>query len=86
MVLLHVPEGHVAFTWAGLSRPSFQAKSDRQGKKYSMSAYCLPMSAVKIYRLFTAATGYQRFTSLKNSSALEVILFKYDSRDAREYN
>ncbi len=40
-----------AYAWAGLSRRSLQAKSDRPGKN-SLSALCLRESAVNIYLYF----------------------------------
>ena len=33
-----MPERHEGFAWAGLSRRSLQAESDRPGKKFLMSA------------------------------------------------
>jgi hypothetical protein len=52
-----MPERHEAFAWAGLSRRSLQAKSDRPGKKFLLSAYCLRVSAVKIFTYLSQTTG-----------------------------
>jgi hypothetical protein len=41
------PERHEAFAWAG-----------RSGKKFLLSAYCLRVSAVKIFTYLSHTTGF----------------------------
>jgi hypothetical protein len=50
-----IPERHEGFAWAGLSRRSLQAKSDRPGKKFSLSAPALLNSALR-----TSSGGFNR--------------------------
>ena len=63
--LVLVPERHVAFAWAGLSRRSFQAKSDRPGKKYLLSAHVCGKNIC----LLIATNGDQRLISLNATNS-----------------